>query len=507
MNQSRQPEMSLGDRIPAPPISLRSIADAYPDLEILGDPQTMVTGITLDSRDVRSGDLFAALPGEHTHGHEHMAEAIDNGAVACLTDELGRGSIGSIAALVSAQPRSILGAISALIYAYPAQSMIMVGITGTNGKTTVAHLVGAGLRAAGTSTGVIGTAGISLGSREFPAIRTTPEAPTLHSLLAHLHVDGARAIAMEVSSHALELNRVDGVRFDIAAFTNLSRDHLDFHGTMEAYFAAKAKLFTPQRCARAVVSIDDEWGRRLASIAEVPLATVSLEADSEATFRCVDLRVNPQGLQELIIRDGDGGEHHVVIGLPARFNAANALIAWTILHQLSVDDAAINAAFRQARVPGRMELIDAGQPFTVVVDYAHTPDAVQRVLASLPTTGRIICVLGCGGDRDREKRSDMGRIAAQHSDFVIVTDDNPRGEDPAAIRSTMMDGMSTEQRNHVTDVGDRREAIGLALEMAEPGDTVAILGKGHETGQEVAGMVHPFDDRVVARSFLEGGSR
>ena len=487
----------------AQPVSLAAIAQRQSILRVRGDERTLVTGITLDSREVRPGDLFAALPGEHTHGRLHLSEAISNGAVACLTDEAGVASANGLPTLVAEHPRAVLGAISAQIYGYPSRELTTVGITGTNGKTTVAHLVGSALRKAQIATGVIGTAGISFDGVAFPAARTTPEAPALHALLARLRDDGAVAVAMEVSSHALELNRVDGVRFDIAAFTNLSQDHLDFHGTMEAYFSAKAKLFTPTFSARAVVAVDDAWGRRLSHEARVPVTTVSLVPEVDADYRCIARTSDVRGRQHLTIRSPDGSTHQVTIAMPAEFNAANALLAWTIAHLLSIDDGLINSAFSSARVPGRMELIDAGQDYSVIVDYAHTPDAVERVLLSLGGTGRVICVLGCGGDRDRAKRPEMGRIAAAYSDLLIITDDNPRGENPDDIRSAMMTEMTAEQRTGVINIGDRREAIGRAISLADTADTVVILGKGHEAGQEIEGVIYPFDDRDEARQYID----
>ena len=507
----QQPPVSA-DRPVAAPVSLQAIVDAHPRLELRGEPELVVTGITLNSASVRPGDLFAALPGEGSHGVQFLDEAIRLGAVACLTDEAGLSGVGDLPTLISHSPRAALGGVAAQIFGYPAQQLAMVGITGTNGKTTVAHLTGGALRECGTRTGIIGTAGVSTDDRFALATRTTPEAPALQGLLAQLRSEGMQAVCMEVSSHALKLNRVDGVRFDLAAFTNLSQDHLDFHGTMENYFEAKAMLFTPQRCARAVVCIDDEWGVRLAQEVQVPLVTVSVTGVPAADYRCTSVESQADGSQRLIIVGPNRDEHLINISLPGSFNAENALVAWTLAHLLSVDDSCIDEAFTQARVPGRMELVDAGQDFSVVVDYAHTPDAVERVLRSLRestlrTGSSLICVLGCGGDRDREKRPEMGRIAATNADLVIITDDNPRGEEAEAIRSSMMVTMNGDQRERVVDLGDRDEVISVAIERARQGDVVAILGKGHESGQEIKGTVYPFDDRSVALTHLRRVAR
>ena len=470
-------------------------------MTIHGDAQTPITGITLDSRDVRPGDLFAALPGEHTHGRHFIAQARAQGAVAVLTDREGLVDADDLAALVSDDPRGILGAVSAAAYGHPGSDLTLTGVTGTNGKTTVTHLCAAGLKATGNRVGLIGTAGVLIHDEELPSIRTTPEAPQMHALLAIMRERGVTDVVMEVSSHALVLGRVDGLRFDVTGFTNLSPDHLDFHGDMESYFAAKATLFDADRSRHAVVCVDDEWGRRLAKDPEVATTTVSMAADSHADVVCRECRVNSRGRQLVAVRSM-GVEHDFEIPLPGEFNAANATVAWAMLHHLGVTDQIIRTGFGQAFVAGRMELVEAGQDFAVVVDYAHSPDAVERVIRAVHTDGRRIVVLGCGGDRDRGKRPDMGRIAAENADVLFVTDDNPRGEEPAAIRSAMLAGIPAEYHHRVHEVADRRNAIAAALGAARPGDAVLILGKGHETGQEIAGVIHPFDDRVVARDLL-----
>lgn len=469
-----------------------------------------VTGITLDSRSVRPGDLFAALPGARVHGVSFVEQAWSQGAAAILTDEWGAAQLADHPCVIAAHPRDVLGTVSATMFADPGRHLTLVGVTGTNGKTTVSHLVFSGLTAAGISAGLIGTAGVHINDRYIPAVRTTPEAPDLHRILADMRDQDVQAVSMEVSSHALTLGRVDGLRFDVAVFTNLSQDHLDFHGSMEDYFQAKALLFEARRCARAVVCIDDAWGQRLARECTVPITTVAVLADesikNDADVMCTAIEDQGDGSQVVHIRTSDGDEHAVAVSLPGRFNAANGVVAWTILRLLSVDVVHIAAGLSAAHVPGRMEVVETKIPVIAIVDYAHSPDAVERVIESVSTTGRRIVVLGCGGDRDREKRPQMGRIAAALADVLIVTDDNPRGEDASTIRAAMMSGVEAQHRDRVVEVGDRREAIEMALALATSNDTVLVLGKGHETGQEIAGVIHPFDDRDIIRNYSDRGA-
>jgi UDP-N-acetylmuramoyl-L-alanyl-D-glutamate--2,6-diaminopimelate ligase len=368
------------------------------------------------------------------------------------------------------------------------------------------HLLEAGLLAAGHRTGIIGTTGVRIGDRSVPNERTTPEAPDLHALLARMREEGVTAVAMEVSSHALVLGRVNGLVYDIAIFTQLSQDHLDFHGTMEDYFAAKADLFTAARARRAVIGVDGMWGRRLADHCEIPQITCALDHDADVV--CASVVPSPTG-QSLTIRDESiGATFEVEVGLPGRFNAANAVGAWTALRAVGVLPDVLATAMADVRVPGRMEVIDEGQDFTAIVDYAHSPDAVERIISSVLPRGRRIVVLGCGGDRDRDKRFAMGDVAAAGADILIVTDDNPRSEDPAAIRTAMLAGAEAIGGD-IREIGDRREAIAAAVGLAGPGDVLLLLGKGHESGQEIAGVVTPFDDRDELRACLRslGGAR
>jgi UDP-N-acetylmuramoyl-L-alanyl-D-glutamate--2,6-diaminopimelate ligase len=466
-------------------------------------PDAQVTGITAASDLVRPGDLFAALPGRTTHGAAFAATALEAGAVAVLTDAAGRAMIPpAVPVLEVDQVRPVLGAVSAEVYGRPSTALRILGVTGTSGKTTTTFLMRAGLLAAGRTAGLIGTVATLIADTEVKARFTTPEAPEFQALLAVMRERGVTDVAMEVSSHALRMGRVDGIGFDVAAFTNLSEDHLDFHTDMEDYFAAKASLF--ERTDRPVVVVDDEWGVRLAATMRSPV-TVSTTG-GEATWRASDVVERPDGSTTFVVH-GPGVELSTGCAIPGRYNVANALLALAVLQADGVPADVAAPAVATASVPGRMERIDAGQPFLAVVDYSHKPAAVDGALQALRplTENRLIIVLGCGGDRDRGKRPHMGEIAARGADLVIVTDDNPRSEDAAAIRRAMLDGalaVPPAERGEVIEVGDRVEAIAAGVVAAGPGDTLLVAGKGHETGQEIAGVVHPFDDRIVLREQL-----
>jgi UDP-N-acetylmuramoyl-L-alanyl-D-glutamate--2,6-diaminopimelate ligase len=467
-----------------------------------------ITGITAATDRVRRGDLFAGVPGRSAHGASFAAAAVAGGAVALLTDPAGQAHAADLDMPVVVVPdvRAVLGAISADVYGNPSRAMAVLGVTGTSGKTTTTFLMRAGLRAAGKVPGLIGTVATMIGDDEIKTGFTTPEAPEVQALLAVMRDRGVTDVAMEVSSHALAMGRVDGIRFDVGAFTNLSEDHLDFHQDMEEYFAAKARLFNPGRARSAVVVIDDHWGTRLTEIIEGPLATVTTVGERRATWEAVDIADQPDGTTAFRAL---GPATDLVTGcaVPGRYNVANALLALAILTDTGVDPAVAAPAIARASVPGRMERVDAGQPFLAVVDYSHKPAAVDGALRALRplTKGRLIIVLGCGGDRDRGKRPHMGAIAARGADLLVVTDDNPRSEDPATIRRAMLDGalgVPAAERGEVMEVGDRAAAIGAAVAAAGAGDTVLVAGKGHETGQDVAGTVTPFDDLAVATEEL-----
>ncbi|MGB8020671.1 MAG: UDP-N-acetylmuramoyl-L-alanyl-D-glutamate--2,6-diaminopimelate ligase [Candidatus Nanopelagicales bacterium] len=476
-----------------------------------GEP-FVITGVTLDSRRVRQGDLYAALPGFTTHGARFAPMAVAAGAAAILTDPTGAGLLAGrelwgVPVLVVPDPRGVLGEVSAWIYGRPAAGLRTTGITGTNGKTTTSYLLDAALRAGGFVTGIVGTVATQIGDEVLPATRTTPEAPDLHALLAVMVQRGADAVTMEVSSHALSLGRIDGVVLDLAVFTNLSRDHLDFHGDMAQYFSAKADLFTPRRARAGIVCVDDAWGQRLADAATIPTTTYAV--DGPADWTVAEVLPADHGAATFAALGPGGVSVRGGVGLPGRFNIANALAALAAAVHHGVDPQVAAGGIRACLgVPGRMERVAAGQPFLAFVDYAHTPDAVARAIAAARevTTGRIIVVMGCGGDRDRDKRPLMGEVAATGADIVVITDDNPRSESPPAIRAAIMEGVrrvADGQRAEVAEEGDRRAAIGLAVGRAQPGDAVLVLGKGHEQGQEAGGVITPFDDRVELRAAVE----
>lgn len=474
-----------------------------------------VTGVSLDSRSILPGDLYAALPGAVTHGAEFVAQARSAGAVAVLTDSTGadRAAASGLPTLIAGNPREILGAVASRIYGEPTSELRLIGVTGTNGKTTTSFLLDSVLRQLGP-TALIGTIQTRIGDEVVPSVRTTPEATDLQALFAVMREQAVPWCSMEVSSHALAMGRVDGARFAVAGFLNLSQDHLDFHKTFEDYFQAKAALFTPERCDVAVVTIDDAYGRRLAARTVVPLVTVSTTGDADWTVANKHRSERPgrwggEGIQRsttVFDIEGPGETLTVEIGLPGDFNVANALLATAMLRQLDVPAEAIAAGLRTATVPGRMEPFTRADGLTVIVDYAHTPDAVALALtaARTATKGRLFAVVGCGGDRDPWKRPAMGAEAARAADAVIVTDDNPRSEDPAAIRAAALAGArEAVPAADLQEIGDRRQAIATAIRLAGPGDTVVVLGKGHETGQDVGGVIHPFDDRETVRELLE----
>ncbi|MFI7589418.1 UDP-N-acetylmuramoyl-L-alanyl-D-glutamate--2,6-diaminopimelate ligase [Spongisporangium articulatum] len=508
------------------PSNARTVADLATLLGVPAPPGADVPlfGVTLDSRRVTAGDLYAALPGAATHGARFGAQAADAGAVAVLTDPEGERLLGEagvrLPALVVPDPRAVLGRVSATVYRDPATKLTMYGITGTNGKTTTAHLLHTALNG-GQKAGLIGTVGVLVGDDPVPSARTTPEAPDVQRLLATMYTHALDSCVMEVSSHALVLGRVDGIVFDVVGFTNLSQDHLDFHPTMEDYFAAKATLFTPERAQRGVVCVDDEWGRRLAAEARVPVTTLTTDPVLDADWRAVDIQPEGERTRFTLVAP-DGREVEAVVPLPGDFNVANMALALVMGdltgHELGV---AATSIFSRGRVPGRMEPVtsarpeierwgyaDRWQPYrgepTAVVDYAHTPDAVAKALEALApgARGPLVVVLGAGGDRDRGKRPGMGAAAAAHADVVIVTDDNPRSEDPAAIRAAVLAGarqLPAPRASVVLEIGDRAAAILEGVRRAwggsGPPGTLLVAGKGHESGQEVAGAVHPFDDR------------
>lgn len=454
-----------------------------------------VTGMALHTSHVQPGDLYVALPGASAHGASFCDVAAEGGAVAVLTDPEGATLVTGLPALAVTDLRSRLAALCDTFYGKPSDSFTTLGVTGTQGKTTTTYLTEAAL--GDRRSAVVGTIGTRIAKTPAASTLTTPEAPALQALFAVMREEGVELCALEVSSHALVQGRVDGLLFDVAVFLNLGRDHLDFHRDMEDYFLAKASLFTPQRARRAVLNVDDPYGRRLVDLTALPVTTFSTEGNP-ADWRAVNIRPHRTGTDLEVL--GPGGEQLALsVPLPGVFNVSNALAVIAALTQAGFDPAELAAGIASSTgVPGRMERVEAGQAFTAIVDYAHKPDAVTAVLSALRpvTAGRLIVVLGAGGDRDHGKRPMMGQAAARHADVLIVTDDNPRTENPASIRADLVSG-AVAGPGVTVEVPGRRDAIAHAVAMAHLGDTVVVAGKGHERGQEINGVVHPFDDRDV----------
>ena len=538
--------MGVGEQVNAlrprqpSPVSLRTLLDGLSGPLVHGQ-KVLLTGVASDSRLVGPGDLYLALPGSHEHGAAFASAALAAGAVAILTDPSGAerltaaGVADRVPVVALADPRAAMAEMAARLYGHPAQAMRMFGITGTNGKTTTSYLLDAALRAAGAHAGLIGTLGFAFDGQPMLGARTTvttPEAPELQGLLAVMAERGSDAVTMEVSSHALAIGRVDAIRFDVAGFTNFGRDHLDFHGSEEAYFAAKASLFTAARTRHAVINVDDPRGPELVAQARregIGVSTTSLDSAGSADFAALSIRAS-DGSSSVRVRT-PGGELTFELGLPGRYNVHNAVTALAMLSALSAL-AAVKAAslpdsgpaldldlrvavagFATLAVPGRMQRVPlgAGAP-QVYVDFAHTPQAVESALTALAERsgrGRLICVVGCGGDRDPAKRGPMGAAAVRGADVVVVTDDNPRTEEPQSIRSAVLAGAAAAIRDErpaveLIDGADRRHALRVALSLAAESvdaeqQQIAVLGKGHEQGQQIGDRIWPFDDVQVVR--------
>ncbi|HEX2895971.1 MAG TPA: UDP-N-acetylmuramoyl-L-alanyl-D-glutamate--2,6-diaminopimelate ligase [Marmoricola sp.] len=481
------------------------------DARVLGDAgPVVVTGLSLSSDRIRPGDLYAAIAGSRAHGAAYSGAAVAAGAVAVLTDAEGAGAAAAagVPVLVVEAPRALLGSLAARLYGRPAEALTLMAVTGTQGKTTTTRLLESGLQGSGRHAAVVGTVGTRIDGEDVKTALTTPEAPDLHALFAVMRERNVEACAMEVSSHALVMGRVDGVVFDVAAFTNLGRDHLDFHADLEDYFSAKASLFTPERARLGLTNVDDAHGRRLLDRATIPMRTFS-PAGADADWVALDPSYDLDGTA-FTVRTPAGDRFRARVPVPGEFNVANALCAIALAGEAGFDPVAVADAIADSPgVPGRLERIDEGQQYLAVVDYAHKPDALEAVLRALrpQTQGRLVVVIGAGGDRDTGKRPEMGRIAARLADVVVVTDDNPRSEDPAAIRAAVLAGArevdpTQRQAVELAEVGDRAAAIRRAVGLARPGDIVLVAGKGHETGQEVAGAVTPFDDRDQLRAAI-----
>lgn len=513
-DQSQTTQKGVPVTYPGPPRPVQNSATPLAELaDQLGASapasSAEVTGITHDSRAVRPGDLYAALPGARLHGADYVTQAAGLGAVGVLTDPSGaeRAAATGLPVLVVDDPRGRMGELAATIYGHPGRDLLQIGITGTSGKTTTAYLVEGGLKTV-RNTGLIGTVEMRIGEERIKSERTTPEATDLQALFAVMRERGVDAVAMEVSSHALVLGRVDGCVFDIAVFTNLSPEHMEFHSDMEDYFRAKAQLFTPERSKFGVINHDDAYGRRLTEECGVPFVTFSAEGHPDADWRAEEVEVGP--MDSVFVAVGPKGERITARSpLAGPFNVANTLAAIVALAAAGIDaQTAADGIAAVPGVPGRLERVDAGQPFLAVVDYAHKTDAVESVLRALRkvTEGRLHVVLGCGGDRDTTKRMPMGAAVARLADTAVLTSDNPRSEDPLAILATMLAGAAevpAHERGEVQVFEDRAAAIAAAVARARPGDTVLVAGKGHEQGQDIAGVVRPFDDRQVLREAIQ----
>ena len=474
-----------------------------------GDADVVVRDVTHDSRQAGPGMLYACRPGEHADGHDFAPAAVAAGSPALLVQRVLDQPVPQLQVPSTA---AALGPVAAEVHQHPSAAMTLCGITGTNGKTTTAYLLESILRAAGHRTGLIGTVQTLIAGQAVPGVRTTPEAPDVQRLLARMRNAAVTAAAMEVSSHGLALGRVAGTRFTVAVFTNLSQDHLDFHADLEDYFQAKALLFTSDYTKTAVINVDDPYGRRLAQTSDVELVALSPSGTATAAdVGATDVQTTEEGCRFVAqLRTGAVAVRTPLVG---DFNVANALCAMAAAEVAGVDLDTAAAGIAACRgVPGRMEPVDAGQPFTVLVDYAHTPDSLERVLTAArrmvgPDSGRkVVVVVGCGGDRDTGKRPLMGRVAARLADLAVLTSDNPRSEDPTAILAGVAGGAAVVYGARWQVVIDRRDAIAAALDAAGSGDVVIIAGKGHEAYQELADRTVEFDDRLVARALLTATS-
>ena len=487
-------------------MKLNELLQTVKPLAVEGPVDRDITGITYDSRRVMPGNLFVAMRGENTDGHRYVEAAIDRGAAAVVLER--EGGLNPRATRIRVEDaRHTLALASAEFYSHPSQQLKVVGVTGTNGKTTTAFMIKAIMESAGLGAGLIGTVHYQIGQRIIPASRTTPESVEIQDMMSQMLRANCSGVAMEVSSHALDLQRVAGIDYDVAVFTNLSQDHLDYHGTMKKYFEAKTKLFlalgSMRKRGRAVVNTDNEYGRRLIARLGGENAVVTYGVSSDAAIRALDVRVSADGTY-FVVRTPQGSVS-VALPLIGRYNVANALAAIGAALSLGIDLGSIERALSTMRpVPGRMEVMDVKQDFHVYVDYAHTEDALRNVLMTVSelTKGRLIVVFGCGGDRDQGKRTPMGEAACELADFSILTSDNPRTEDPSEILKQIEEGFPVGAQSRYQVIADRREAIERALDIARPGDSVLVAGKGHETYQEFADTVVPFSDRQVVNEYF-----
>ena len=486
-------------------MQLKTLLAAIPVRQIIGTLDRPVESIAYDSRRVQKNGLFVAMRGEKVDGHDFMGQAVEKGASVILAEREEKHLRATC--VVVENTRTALADLSAIFYGRPGQRLKLAAVTGTNGKTTTSFLIKHICEKAGLRCGLIGTVRYEIGERVLPAIRTTPESLDLQELLAQIVTAGCRAAAMEVSSHALAQDRTRGLEWNVAVFTNLTQDHLDFHGTMESYFESKAKLFIQlgqQRNKKkpiAVVNIDDRYGQQLLDKIDKSVAIVTCGMGARADFRASNFRVEFSGTSYQL--DARGKSYLVRVPLIGRFNVANSVAALAAANSLGVDlRAAVLSLGKSPQVPGRLEMVPAKRQFQVFVDYAHTPDALANVLKTLRKLQpqRLIVVFGCGGDRDRQKRPLMGEMVDRHADYALITSDNPRKEDPSAIIAAIEKGFRS---THFEKIVDRTEAINRAIALAQPRDIVLIAGKGHENYQEFADHTVPFDDIQVARRAIE----
>jgi UDP-N-acetylmuramoyl-L-alanyl-D-glutamate--2,6-diaminopimelate ligase len=486
-------------------MQLKTLAGAIAVRQVIGPLDRAVESIAYDSRRVQRNGLFVALRGERNDGHEFTGQAIEKGASVIVAEREEKNP--RVTWLVVENTRSALADLAATFYGQPARRLKLAAVTGTNGKTTTTFLIKHICEKAGLRCGLIGTVRYEIGERVLPAARTTPESLDLQELLAQMANASCRAAAMEVSSHALAQERIRGLEWDVAVFTNLTQDHLDYHGTMENYFESKAKLFTQlaqqqkKRDPVAVVNMDDRYGEQLLDKIDKKISVITFGMGVRADFRASNYRMEFGGTSYQL--DARGKSYLVRVPLIGRFNVANSMAALAAANALGLNlREAVLSLGKSPQVPGRLEIVPAKRQFQVFVDYAHTPDALVNVLKTLRKLepGRLITVFGCGGDRDRQKRPLMGRIADQNADYSIITSDNPRKEDPNAIISEIEKGFGSDRYEKVAE---RAEAIARAIALAQPRDIILIAGKGHETYQEFADHTVPFDDIQVARRAIE----
>ncbi|MGM9992199.1 MAG: UDP-N-acetylmuramoyl-L-alanyl-D-glutamate--2,6-diaminopimelate ligase [Candidatus Bruticola sp.] len=479
--------------------------------EVIGDLSTEISGLSCDSRQVKSGDLFVCVTGFQCDGHAFAADALEKGAAALVVEHIPDGVPSSGVTIIKTNnTRRALAKLSAAYFGNPAKKLVNVGVTGTNGKTTTTYLIEAILKKAGFNPGMLGTIEAHVAGEKFKLANTTPESFDLHKMFAKMLDAGQDSLVMEVSSHALALDRVYGIPYDIAVFTNLTQDHLDFHLNMENYFLSKAKLFTRLGTYGdrkigpfAVINLDDPYGVRLIEMVKGRVPVITYGTSCKADVRAYDVKANPSGLSFTI--ETRVGEFEVNLPLSGLFNLHNALAAAAVGMALRIDGKCIVKGLESvAAVPGRFQLVRKGQNFTVIVDYAHSPDGLSNLLdsARMITKGKLTLVFGCGGDRDHGKRAIMGRLAAEKADKIYITNDNPRNEDPEVIIRQILAGISSEYMQYVEVVFSRAEAISRALNSAKAGDTVVIAGKGHETYQKFSDKTVHFDDVEQAEKVL-----